>query len=470
MSSRSSTSSFRRSLALAGFLALAVFLGLERAALPETAYYGGKKLAEKMLGLRALDRTEGVEVLAIGSSLVDLGFDAGRFTEVTGKTAYNAGVSGTDVVWQSRFLREVLIPTFEPEAVFWGIRDSLRTKSFINEQYLAAPALRHAAGPLGLALVDLERRLPEHRKRRLSQWTEDLLGSEEPRETLDAHGLTHTRSLTRPGPRADGSPRGHRMREEYGVTLDEARAEFEETLRFAAERGVRVHLFFTPYLEATYRRGSSYTREVLTGAYASFHDWMSATLAEHDIPLINLRYCAPVSGDESLFYDSKHVNRLGAAPVTELLARIYESGTVPPEWNALPSPAERAAMLGTFDAAAAPLVPLGQAVRTSDLLRVDDDGVSPVGMLGRVEVARETTLRLVISDRVARPTPAPLFVRIGPGRYHEWALPASPGGRAQGVPCPVSFRLPAGVHALELHARQPVALPFDELVVLDVGG
>ena len=83
-----------------------------------------------MVGLRALDRAEDVEVLAIGSSLVDLGFDAARFSEVTGKTAYNAGVSGTDVVWQSRYLREVLIPTYAPEAVFWGIRDSLRTKSF----------------------------------------------------------------------------------------------------------------------------------------------------------------------------------------------------------------------------------------------------------------------------------------------------------------------------------------------------
>ena len=74
---------------------------------------------------------------------------ASRFGELTGRTTCNMAVSGTDLVQQSLYVREVLVPLYAPETILWAIRDSTRTKSAINSQYLRSTALERARWPAG---------------------------------------------------------------------------------------------------------------------------------------------------------------------------------------------------------------------------------------------------------------------------------------------------------------------------------
>jgi hypothetical protein len=114
MSFRSSTSSFRRSLALGCALFALVWAALELARFPRTAFWGGRKLAQKVVALEAFERTGPVDVFVVGPSFVDQGFDAARFTAVTGKRCFNLGVSGTDMYFQSLLVRELVLPGRTP--------------------------------------------------------------------------------------------------------------------------------------------------------------------------------------------------------------------------------------------------------------------------------------------------------------------------------------------------------------------
>ncbi len=462
MSFRSSTSSFRRSLVLGAALGALFAFAVDRAPWPSTAYFGGPRLAEKHERIEALLRKGTVPVMTVGASYLDQGFDARHFTELTGVTACNMAVAGTDNYQQALYVRHVLVPLYAPELIFWSVGgDGVRGHTAINQQYLDSEAMRRALWPAGHLLVDLEHRLPHAKKRRLIDWFVERDTGRDP-DTVDEYGLTVTSTDQRParGPKA----RGRRMDYESEVTEDEARVVFEDTLRYCKEQGVRVVMVRPPYLAGTYGRDSLYVEKALTGQYAPYYEWWNETLARYDVPVLNVRYCE-ISENPRMFFDSKHLNSLGAVPMAEILADYYRTGEIPERWRGILSRAEIEAALGTYDAALLPTLEVERPVRVTDLLGAELEGLGLASVRARVVIEEAGDYGIALSERKAR-AKGSYFVRIGEGRYHIWELPATQGRAARRtVSTPTAFRLEPGEYVVELHARK-TPIPDERFAVV----
>ncbi|NOT31338.1 MAG: hypothetical protein HOP15_12905 [Planctomycetes bacterium] len=387
MYSRSSTSSFRRSLGLGAFVFALAWGAVEAAGLPRTGFFGGRALAEKFVRLEAMERAGPVEVLIVGPSYVDQGFDAGRFGAASGTRAFNMGVSGTDMYFQSILLRDMLLLERAPNAVLWALRDEVLTRSNINRQYLASTAVRWATGPVGRWAFTLGQHLPQYHRRRAMDWLrecspwlrrmtwEAARGDERAAlrawmEPLDEFGRTELAARTRQERVAerDASERNDDddddddgggaesaagttrfMSQDYSIDLATAEAHVRETLRLLRARGIAVWFFFTPYYESVIARHTKHAELVLTGQNEAYFHWLAGLCAESGAPLIDLRYCAEISGEPRYFFDTRHLNAPGAAPLGELLGELY-SGKRPalrsrpraPTGSRCPPPSPRA--------------------------------------------------------------------------------------------------------------------------------
>ena len=444
-------------------------LALDLAPVEPVPYWGGAQLARKLGALRALDRAEGVEVIAVGSSFVDTGFSARRHTELTGDTAFNLGLGGSDMVLQARLIRDVLIPEFEPETIVWGLGDSLRNLRASNHQMLSSPGIRHLAD-WHAPLVPLERRLAHHQRRRAGEWLalltngdpdgdeENRFGDTSKEFRADAGGA-ETRRVPEfeDGPdeepanadaqRSSGRRRGPRMRRDHSVTLAEAEALFVETLDLARARGVEVRLYVAPYFATTFRPAATATRRMVDNG--PFHDWLCRVFEERGLRLANLRHCAEISGEPRYFYDTTHLNRWGSPVLTTLLAQLFHpEGRIPERWSDLPSAAQVEAVFGAVDAGSAPVIETGTPVELSTLLR--GSGAAD-GAHARVRIPRAGTYRLVLLDGEAGD--GAFAARLGRGGFR--ALTENPA----------EFTLEAGMHRLELYALGKQPLPWRALEV-----
>ena len=465
---------------LLGSLLVALgLLGVGRSFAP-IAFFGGRELAEKYTRLRALDREADVSVLALGPSFVDMGFDAELFTRLTGKRTYNIGASGTDIVLQSLLLRDVLIPRFQPEAILWGMREEPRVRSNINHQYLQSSALRSARG--GPWVFDLASHLPQYQRRSLAGWRAEFLPLREP---IDPFGQTEPPLLRRPalddslreGAGSDlhlelesrlarAEPEAPRFleRREYSVSEEFARATFEETLRFARERGIAIFFFQTPYHRNAFARDSFYSHEILTGVRAADRAWLLGTLAENGFPLINLRYCAGVSDESRNFYDGRHLNRVGAVPMTEILAEVFRSGTVPEAWRGCPSPAELEAIFGPYDRESVPVLEAGRRLPLWQASLVRDERRHAVDLYARLAVATPGRYRFVLVERSPpREREAAYYLRVGAGFFDVWEF----CGRGEPLAIhPRVFTLEQGEVAVELHSGGTTGIDWKEFALL----
>ncbi len=486
MSSRSSTSSFRRSLALGAFLCVLVWGAVETIGLPRTGFYGGRKLAEKFVRLAEMERTGPVEVLIVGPSYVDQGFDAGRFGAVTGTRAFNFGVSGTDMYCQSILLRDMLLLKRTPEAVLWSLRDEVLTRSNINRQYLAANAVRWASGPGGRWRYTLGQYLPHFQRRRFMDWLRELVpalreitwqaarGDERVSlrawmEPLDEFGRTELAGLTRQervaerdeedgpggGAAAGGTGEGGAgegggtrfMSQPFAIDLATAKAHVRETLRLLRARGIPVWFFFTPYHESVIARHTKHAEIVLTGSNEAYYAWVRELAAEFGTPLIDLRYCAEISGDPRYFFDSRHLNAPGSVPLAEILGEIFAGQRpVPPQWSGAPAPAQTEYMLGSLAPERAPLLAL-DVPHLLDAAHVEQRDGKRVDLWARFRVERAGTYRVALF--AAQPTArTPLYVRLGGRDFTRWTPPKD-GPRAVVV---LERALEPGEHVLELHS------------------
>ncbi len=61
------------------------------------------------------------EVLFTGTSKVWYGIDADLFTEIDGRSSYNAGLPAAGPTAQESWLLDVVEPTVEPDVVIWGV-------------------------------------------------------------------------------------------------------------------------------------------------------------------------------------------------------------------------------------------------------------------------------------------------------------------------------------------------------------
>ncbi len=366
MSFRSSISSSRRSAGLCAAWVAAGTIALALSPIAPEAYFGGRRLAEQFEGLAALAEEREVEVIVVGDSYVVAGFDPGRFAELTGLTAFDFGIVGSDLFVQSLLVRHVLLPRFEPGTIVWCVGTHARRRTGMNEQYLASRAVSDSRGSLGQLRFDVGLRLPQHQRRTLLDWISVL--SLPRSEGFDELGFRPNSTRLTPGATAvppdeqpadtswiarfalahsiRGAARFKPRRSDDSFHEEEARAVFVEALRFARERGVRVVAYTSPFWAGKFEPSDDHARRILSGENDAHYRWLCATLAEFEVPYLNLRYFEPVSEDPQYFYDETHLNRWGAVPTTEMVARVFflGAGAPPPELSGAPSPAERAAI------------------------------------------------------------------------------------------------------------------------------
>lgn len=463
---------------------------VEAAHLPRTAFYGGRRLAQKFVCLEEMERDGPVEVLVIGPSYVDQGFDAGRFGAVAGVRAINMGVPGTDMYFQSILLRDVLLRGRTPKAVLWGLRDEVLTRSNINRQYLDSAALRYATGPGGAWAFDAAQHLPQFHRRRLLDWARELSSSfrrfdyessssarrAELRswmEPLDPFGRTELSALTRQTPqspreRMDGNDedgpagvgRGF-LAEDYAIDLDTARAHIRETLRLLRAREVAVWLFFTPYYESVMERDSQHAEQVLTGQFHEYHDWLNGLATEFQATLVDLHYCAEISGKQRFFFDSRHLNSPGSGPLGALMGELYSGQRALPEAWAGPLPRGQVQhMLGRVERERVPLLALGEPHALDAALGVRRDGLL-LDAYASLRIERAGLYRVTLSAAAPVDSPA-LYVRLGGRYFARW----NPAARAQRSVRVFQARLEPGEHLLELHSQSTrQALGWEQFLV-----
>lgn len=506
MYSRSSTSSFSRALILGATLFALAWGAVEAADLPRTSFYGGRALAEKFVRLEAMERAGPVEVLIVGPSYVDQGFDAGRFGAASGTRAFNMGVSGTDMYFQSILLRDMLLLERAPKAVLWALRDEVLTRSNINRQYLAAAAVRWATGPAGRWAFTLGQHLPQYHRRRAMDWLrecspalrrmtwEAARGDERAAlrawmEPLDEFGRTELAARTRQErvaerdvverdvPERDVIERNDEdeagtatgtvgttrfMSQDYSIDLATAKTHVLETLRLLRARGIAVWFFFTPYYESVIARHTKHAELVLTGQNEVYFAWLAGLCAESGAPLIDLRYCAEISGEPRYFFDTRHLNAPGAVPLGELLGELYSGRRpVPAAWSGAPAPAQLEFMLGRLERERAPLLALGQPHGLEAAYGVRRGG-RLIDLYATFRIERAGTYRVALSDAEPTGKPAPLYVRFGGRHYTRWTPPAD-ARRARVV---LEQALEPGEYLLEIHsASADQALDWDQFLV-----
>ncbi len=338
---------FRTSLALGfGLLALAQ-LGLSFSGLEAVGYFGGWRLAKKFELARALGP---VEILALGASHADTGFDAELVTRASGRVACNFGVGSTDLYVQSLLFSEVLLPLFEPRTVVWALADKPFLTLPQSLQYRAAPVLARARLPGGHRLVAIESGLAHEKKRRLGAWLDVLGGRSE--SVLDRYGQTELAETMTSAPGAGGAGGAGVTEEaepapslaEREALVAEAYRAFEQALEAARARGIRVLGVLMPHHASAFARGSGYRARAALPQFEAFRQRTAQLLEAHGGVFVNLRFAPGLSEDDALFSDYQHLNAAGAARLAERLLPLLEGAEVPAEWRALVTTDERRAL------------------------------------------------------------------------------------------------------------------------------
>lgn len=327
----------------AGLLGLAQ-LALAFSGVESVRYFGGWRLAKKFEVARALGP---LEILALGPSHVDTGFDAELLTRQTGLLACNFGVGSTDLYVQSVLLRDVLIPLLEPRTILWGLLDKPFLTLPQSLQYRDAPVLARAGLPFAHRVVDLESRLAYEKKRRLGEWL-DVFGARA-ESVIDRHGQTElTDSLADPARAAAGDGAAEEAEPAPALAEREALAEeayqaFEQALEAARASGIRVFGVLMPHHASAFARGSGYRARAFLPQFAGFRQRTVRILEAHGATFVNLRFCAGLSEDDTLFSDYQHLNARGAAAFSALLVPLVRGQPVPGEWTQLVTADERLA-------------------------------------------------------------------------------------------------------------------------------
>jgi hypothetical protein len=466
----SPTRRFRRSLGLGGVLLVALLGALEARGFPRTAYFGGRRLAEKWERLEAFERDGPADVLVVGASQIDQGLDARRFGEVAGLRAFNFGVSGTDTRFQSELLRQLLATGRRPRTVVWALLDSTLRRSDINRQYLAAPATRwFEAG--GARALTLGRHLPQFQRRRLDGWHAELTGAG--LEPLDDHGrlqLASARRAVRAAPpELEGKPTSapsdadddsnERNAPELDAEIAEAREHTAETLRRLRAAGVSVWLVFTPFEAPSFARGSVHAWRTLTRSREGHYEWLVELAREHGLELVDLHACPGISEAPALFYDETHLNAAGSERLGALLGELLGGRRpLPEEWRGVPSRAHLAAIFGHEPPQRVAALEVGERVRLAERPELFPLGAR-TDLYAEVALSAPGAYRLELVPDATRARASGCYARVGDGPMRLM--------RAGRAPAPTPWRLARGVQRLELHAVAG-ELAWSELALVPV--
>jgi hypothetical protein len=341
-------SRFLRSLGLGAALLLLVHVGLCLSDVQPLVRFGGWRLARKF-DLLCEARARGpIEVLGIGPSYMDTGFDAQAFEQETGQAAFNFGVGGVDLWTQSVLLRDVLLPLVEPGTLFWSVHDSPFVNRRMTFQYRDAPFVRDGLGRERARAAVWKRRLPANYRRPLAQWVEGL---EEPAANpIDAWGHTANPSTLR-GDREDdgeedeagGVDALNLTPEDTQALTEEAFAAFEEALAHAHARGTRVFVLLMPFHRSAFEARGWYRRRARARRFGDYRERLLAIAERQGALFVNRRWDEELSEDDDLFFDYRHLNAVGARRFTAELVRLWRGEEVPAEWHEAWSRTERRA-------------------------------------------------------------------------------------------------------------------------------
>ncbi len=97
--------------------------------------WGSNDLDDKVAAMEALDGA-GADVVFMGSSAVNRGFDGDFFAQLTGRTAFNAAIDGSSPRLIEMFIDEVVEPTLHPDFVVIGLTSRAFNDNAVTQQEL----------------------------------------------------------------------------------------------------------------------------------------------------------------------------------------------------------------------------------------------------------------------------------------------------------------------------------------------
>ena len=284
--------------------------------LPSVASWGSEDLDEKAQAMLDLEGT-GADVVFMGSSAVNRGFDSELLADVTGLTAFNAAVDGSSPRLFEVFIKEVVGPTLHPQVVIIGLTSRAFNDNALTQQELFELYLNSEGRAEWLGTASIKQRL-ETFAARYSAFLRVRPFLRNPKQLLDAiRGLNPD-----PAPETTDPPyeinqiwadqMATRSLTDYEIGDVELGALARTVDRLAAE-GVKVVLVDLPVVEndwaALHPNG--------VADINAFHEALAAFAAEHAVDLVDTwEETWPIDQ----FRDPVHLNLVGQARLTRLLA------------------------------------------------------------------------------------------------------------------------------------------------------
>jgi hypothetical protein len=351
---RSFTSNSRRSLLLAAVLVALVQAALFASELNSPTFFGLDVLSQKYSDAERYRRAGPVDLVVVGNSYALNGLDPAVIERETGLRSFNMAMGATELDVQAEVLAGYVLPRLRPRLVLWhlGPEDLKNNLIASNVGIRASHGFALQRLPFGYRLLPWAQRLLPYQKRQVHQWLVDLrqprlldyapngfMGRDSP---AGADALRYATAL----PAVLKGPGGMQRLERSDGDMQRARLAVERALQATQERDVRVLGIVTPIKRWCFLRSEPYSKLLARGQFDDFAAWLTPLLERYGVEHVNYAYWAPISDDDSCFYNRKHLSTIGASRFSALVARqmLLGSEPIPAELRGVISPAQLAAL------------------------------------------------------------------------------------------------------------------------------
>lgn len=162
----------RRAWVLVALVTFLVVLAAEAGArvlaphLPQPDDWNQREAAQTYDQMRGLSAAGGVDTVLLGSSVAAFGFEPDTYTEVTGKTAYNAALPGSGMESIEAWTRDFVVPLLKPKRAIIALtsrdlNDNGPVQREHLQAYMTSEARRRALG-LTTSAERIERFATDH--------------------------------------------------------------------------------------------------------------------------------------------------------------------------------------------------------------------------------------------------------------------------------------------------------------------
>ena len=278
--------------------------------------WGSNDLDEKVADMEALNGA-GADVVFMGSSAVNRGFDGDLFSELVGQTAFNAAIDGSSPRLIEVFIDEVVEPTLDPTVVIIGLTSRAFNDNALSQQELLDTYLTSSGRAAFLGTAPIKQRLEELAEKG-SAFLRHRPALRSPRQLIDALRrieLTETPETTdRPYEVDETWANQMATRSLAGYEIGGLELEaLARTVDKMSAAGVRVVLVDLPVVVEDW---AALHPDGLANIEA-FHEALAAFAAEHDVELVDTR---EETWPIDQFRDPVHLNTVGQERLTRLMA------------------------------------------------------------------------------------------------------------------------------------------------------